>query len=249
MSSVQDHRFNEEGAEQLLGALAGIVSAHIVTDGAGQIVEVHILAAPELHPKQVVRNVESALSAGLGIQIDRRIVSVAQIRTEGANGQRAAAPVMAHRALVDGTGEDRAGDSAEPDPPTPGATSRPVSRRLEYVRYHSRRSRDRCTCQVVLRSGEEEVTGTGQGPDTAAGRAEAAAGAVFDALGRARPEVRVRLEAATISASRGRTFVLISAHAVMDRTTTPLAGAAAVTRSAEEAAILAALQASNRWSG
>lgn len=239
MTSAHDRRFHEEDAEQLIGALAGVVSAHIVTDGTGRMVEIHVLSTPDLHPKQVVRNVESALSAGLGIQVDRRIVSVAQIRTEGGNGMGTGPEAGAVIAAMADAGDAPA--AAEP------AAARPPDR-LQYVRYEARREDDRCTCQVVLRSGDGEVTGTGEGPDTAAGRAEAAARAVFDGIGRIRGDLRLSLEGAVISSSRGRSFVIISAHALQDRATTPLAGAAAMTRSPEEAAILAALQASNRWS-
>ena len=65
--------------ERLLSSLAGVVSARVLLDYEGRIRELHVLATPELHPKQVVRNVESALSAGLGVEVDRRVVSVAQI--------------------------------------------------------------------------------------------------------------------------------------------------------------------------
>lgn len=234
MTSAQEPRLQDDAAERLLCALAGIVSAHIVTGDDGRMVEIHVLATSELHPKQVVRNVESALSAGLGIPIDRRIVSVAQIRTETSNGS--------------GTGgrEDAQVESPAAPAAMPGAVD---TGRLQYVRYEARRREERCTCSVVLRSGEEEVTGTGDGPDTAAGRAEAAARAVFDAIGRARPALRLKLEGAVITHSRGRSFAIISAHRLLDRATVPLAGAAVLHRSPEEAAILAALQASNRCSG
>ena len=69
-------------AERLLASLTGVVSAHVVAGPEGTLREIHVLATPDLHPKQVVRNVESALSAGLGIHIDRRIVSVAQVRPD-----------------------------------------------------------------------------------------------------------------------------------------------------------------------
>jgi hypothetical protein len=241
MTSVQEQRYDERDAEALLGALAGIVSAHIVRDATGRMAEIHVLATSEHHPKQVVRNVESALSAGLGIEVDRRIVSVAQIRTETTNGYRdePAASVAGADAAEGLAVEYDAGvtPEAEPEPA-----------RLEYVRFSARRDAEQCICDVILRTDREEVTGTGRGPDTKLGRAEAAARAVFDAIGRARPEVRLVLEGAALSRSRGRQYVIVSAHTLLDRDTVPLAGAAVVSRSPEEAAILAALQASNRWS-
>src|SRR5262245_46273742 len=69
-------------SERLLAALEGVVSARVVMDPHGRIVEIHILSTHELHPKQIVRNVESALSAGLGLVVDRRVISVAQLRPD-----------------------------------------------------------------------------------------------------------------------------------------------------------------------
>ena len=233
MSSAHDPIAPADDAERLLRALAGVVSAHVVADATGDIVEIHVLAAGELHPKQMVRNVESALSAGLGIQIDRRIVSVAQIRSDiDANG---------HQPGTDTPAPEQTDEPVQPSlaPPPP---------RLEFVRYQSHRDAERCRCEVILRSGDDEVTGTGDAPDTAAGRAEAAARAVFNGVRQARGGIRIELEAAVISSSRGKSYVIVSAHAVLDRGSISLAGAASLTRSPEEAAILAALQATNRWS-
>lgn len=265
MSAAQKPVPTPGQAEELLAALEGVVSAHVVTEAGGRIVEIHILASGDLHPKQVVRNVESALSAGLGIGIDRRVVSVAQIRsTEGGSGEGGEAGDGGNAGgVADGAEALPAGGAAEGNGISNGR--RPVlatevgapgggasvaaARRLEYVRYESRREIGSFACEVVVRDGGEEIRGRGAGPDTAAGRAEAAARAVMDALGKARPELRLALEGAVLSSSRGREYVIIAAHAVQDRETVSLCGAAPVSRSPEEAAILAALQATNRWSG
>lgn len=229
---------------QLLASLAGVLSAHVVTEPSGRITEIHILASPDLHPKQVVRNVESALSAGLGIPIDRRIVSVAQLRTAdstvSSNGQTTTAPADGPELPAGST--PTAEDELEPTPDSA------VARRLEFVRYKSNRQGDSCTCEVVLRGEDAEIAGHGTSTNTAGGRAEAAARAVLDGIRKARPELRLELEGATLSSARGRTFILVAAHLLGDRDTVRLAGAARMTRSPEEAAILAALQATNRWS-
>ena len=251
---------SDNRAERLLASLAGILSAHVVTDQVGRIVEIHILSAAELHPKQVVRNVESALSAGLGIEIDRRIVSVAQIRTpadEATSNGHPAGRGVDPAALVEGEAAEagapgtngRKGPAAKSRAPGSDPRGAGESVRLEYVRFKSRRDAEQCACDVVLRDVDHEVIGHGAGPDTAAGRAESAARAVLDAIGQARSGLRLELEGAVISASRGRSYVIVSARAVLDRMTVPLAGAAALARSPEEAGILAALQATNRWSG
>lgn len=229
-------------AQALLASLAGVLSAHVVTSPAGKICEVHILAVADLHPKQVVRNVESALSAGLGIAIDRRLVSVAQVRTPGVAASSNGRPTAESGPASSAGSETILTQPARDDPA-------PAAGRLEFVRYQARREGDRCGCEVLLRARGVDFRGSGTGSDTLGGRAAASARAVVDAIARARPHLRLELDGATISSARGRTFVIVGAHVLLDRSTIRLAGAAALTRSPEEAAILASLQATNRWSG
>jgi hypothetical protein len=241
MSSSWFPASDQPDAETLLASLSGVLSAHVVCGPSGRLLEIHILSSAALHPKQMVRNVESALRAGLGMDVDRRIISVAQVRTPGhgdatSNGQTPS-PLAPNAGDEDHVhGQDDAGTG------TPRG-------RLEFVRYASRRQDGRCTCEVVLRDDPAEVTGAGTGPDTAAGRAESAARAVLDAICRARPDLKLELDGATLTSSRGRTFVIAAAQLLRGRDVVRLAGAAALTRSPEEAAILATLQATNRWSG
>jgi len=220
------------GAERLLCSLAGIVSARVVTDRDGQLAEIHVLATDALHPKQVVRNVESALRAGLGLEIDRRIVSVAQVKVE------------------DG-GPPRRGAEAEVAPlgVTPAEPARtPPSGRLYFADFDARCDpMQRATCRVVLRAGEREFVGTGEGPGTTQGRVEAAARAAFAALADAREGMPLGLEGACIVEAHGRSYVLVAARGLQGRRFVSLAGTAPLSRSPEEAAILAALQAANRW--
>src|SRR6185437_14707507 len=65
-------------AENLLTSLEGILSARVVTTPLGELSEVHVLAQAGLSPKQLVRNIESALLAQLGLKIDHRKISIAQ---------------------------------------------------------------------------------------------------------------------------------------------------------------------------
>ncbi len=244
MSSAQKPAPTTRAAEELLASLAGIVSAHVVADDTGRLVEIHILCTPDIHPKQVVRNVESALTAGLGLHIDRRVVSVAQIRSsltaEGEADEEDLSPALG--ALVGDEGEP----AQSPGDRQPAPESTPA--RVEFVRFEARRDAEYCTCDVTLIAHGREIIGTSSGADTAPGRAEAAARAVFNALEQARPDLRLELEGAVIAAARGANYVIVAAHALLDRNTVPLAGAAPLARSPEEAAILAALQATNRWS-
>ncbi len=213
----------EASVERLLASLAGVVSVRAIAGADGRLEEIHVLSTPELHPKQVVRNVESALSAGLGLEVDRRIVSVAQVREDvWAEGELGPVPVEAD-------------------------TERPRDR-LVMARYDTRTAGPhQAHCRVVLRRGDAEYTGAGEAANTPQGRAVAAARALFAALAASRGREDVALEDATLVDALGRTYVLVAAHGLAGRSTVPLTGAAAVARSPEEAAILASLQATNRW--
>jgi hypothetical protein len=65
-------------AENLLTSLEGILSARVVTTPLGEVSEIHILAQSGLQAKQLVRNIESALLAQLGLKVDHRKISIAQ---------------------------------------------------------------------------------------------------------------------------------------------------------------------------
>ncbi len=65
-------------AENLIGSLQGVLSARVVATGSGEIKEIHVFTRGGTAAKQVVRNVESALLAHLGLAVDHRKISVAQ---------------------------------------------------------------------------------------------------------------------------------------------------------------------------
>lgn len=66
--------------EGTLSRLRGVVSARVVTDERGEIVEIHVLADQGRHPKQASRDIESALFSEFGIRVDHRKISIAQTR-------------------------------------------------------------------------------------------------------------------------------------------------------------------------
>ena len=64
--------------ENIIRSLNGVISACIVTGKSGEIEEIHVLADSTKAPKQIVRDVESALMAKFEVEIDHKKVSVAQ---------------------------------------------------------------------------------------------------------------------------------------------------------------------------
>ncbi len=68
-----------EEVEALLSKLPGVLSSRVVVNDWGGVEEIHILATCERHPKQIVRNVESALAARWALHVDHKKISVAQL--------------------------------------------------------------------------------------------------------------------------------------------------------------------------
>jgi hypothetical protein len=68
-----------QAIERELCRLPDVTVARLVTDDVGRIIEAHIIATQNKHPKQIVRDVQSVALAEFGLEIDRRVVSVVQL--------------------------------------------------------------------------------------------------------------------------------------------------------------------------
>jgi hypothetical protein len=206
-------------AERLLGELTGVVSARIVADTTGRIEEVHVLTTNSVSPKQTVRNVESALLAQLGIEIDHRKVSVAQ--TESKEGSSAKIIGIGQLAGV---------------------------RRYLFEGYEfERKMPQQIICRVRLKL-DKEYVGTAEGTDIERGRLNAAAQAVLNALEQAEERhVSFALDGIKIIDVFDLPVAVAAIYGLSGRTRTYLAGAAPVNEAPEHAVILATLKATNRW--
>ena len=207
-------------AEELIASLAGVLSARIVADRAGGIEEVHVLTTPEIQPKQMVRNVESALMAQLGLKVDHRKISVAQ------TAEMKPIQVLEKEAVAE-------------------AASR---RKLVFVDLviESPRPR-RVTVRVLLKLDGEEMEGVEEGVDEARSRVQLAARAAVKAMERDLEESGVVLEGVRVVDAFDRKIVLAAVQGVSGRVSQLLVGTCEVKESAEQAAVLAVLDATNRW--
>lgn len=79
-----------EACRALLKRLPGVYAAGPRFDADGALTEIHVLASLKRNPKQVVRDVQSALFAAYGVEVDHRIVSVAQLPENPLEGGDAA---------------------------------------------------------------------------------------------------------------------------------------------------------------
>jgi len=207
-------------AEQLIAALSGVLSARIVTGRGGEIEEIHVLTTAEVQPKQAVRNVESALMAQLGIKVDHRKISVAQtaeVRPIDVLEQQAVSDAASRRKLVYA---DLVIESPRP-------------KRVEI--------------RVLLRSGDVLVEGMEEGVDEARSRVQLAARAAVKAIEKDLVDSGVVLEGVRVVEAFDRKLVLAGVHGVGGRTSQLLVGTAEIKESPEQAAVLAVLDATNRW--
>ena len=226
-------------AEELLATLPGVVSARIVAGPSGAVDEIHLLTTDEVHPKQTVRNVESALLAHLGMRVSHKKISVATSNE----------PAMKR------TGEYAAVPSVVPHTP-PSLPPIPVApieefpkRRLYFEDVEVRRSRTRgVACRVTLRKGDETFVGESEGVENERQRIELAARAALAAITQAEGNTRtLGLEGCRTLDAFEREFVFVGVSARVGRDNSLLTGSAEVKESPEQSAVLAVLDATNRW--
>jgi hypothetical protein len=208
-------------AENLLTSLTGVLSASVVVSPQGEVTEIHVLTRNDVSPKQVVRNIESALMAQLGMKIDHRKISVAQ------------------------TADVRPIEQLQEDAISTRAKKRVVVFRRLEVRPADRPQR--VVVRVKLSFGEREAEAEEMGTDTTRNRVEAAARAAALCLDDLMPDNSIALEGAQIIEAFDRKFVFAAVHGLGGREAQLLTGTCEIRESAERSAVLAVLNATNRW--
>ena len=207
--------------ENLLTSLTGVLSARVVVTPQGEVSEIHVLTQSDLDAKRVVRNIESALMAQLGMRIDHRKISVAQtadVRPIEALQQEAIDERAKRRVVV-----------------FQGLEVRPAERQ------------QRVLVHVKLSFQDRQAESHEQGTDTPRNRVEAAARAAAACLDELLPDNSVALEGAQIIDAFDRKFVLVAVHGLGGREAQLLTGTCEIRESAEQSAVLAVLDATNRW--
>ncbi|HEX8724828.1 MAG TPA: hypothetical protein VF737_05500 [Gemmatimonadaceae bacterium] len=217
-------------AEELLATLPGVISARIVAGANGSVEEIHLLTTDEVAPKATVRNVESALMAHLGMRVSHKKISVAATRD---------------------TGRRPTEETPAPQVAIPAVPVQDVRRRLLYFDdIEVRRSRSSgVTCRVTLRKGDSSYVGEADGLESPRLRVELAAKAALQAITRCEAESvgLLGLHGCMAISAFDHEFVFVGITARFERETVLLNGTAEVKESMETAAVLAVLDATNRW--
>lgn len=208
-------------AENLLTSLEGVLSARVVTTPLGEVSEVHILAQAGQPAKQVVRNVESALLAHLGLRVDHRKISIAQ------------------------TAEVKPLETLERSAVREKSLMRSVLFESCQVLPGRRPGRTLVTVSLSCLGNQEQAEE--EGPDTPRGRVEAAARASVAVLDKWVTRGSLVLDAARGLEINGQDVVFATVQAVNGRESLLLTGTAESKGNLERAAVLAVLDATNRW--
>jgi len=208
-------------AEVLLTSLKGVLSARVVATASGEITEVHILTASGLTAKQVVRNVESALLAQLGIKLDHRKISVAQT-----------AEVLPLEAMEDRAVAERARKRGV------------IFRRVEVTPTETPH---RVTVTVILERDGQELSARENAADADRTRLVAAARATVSILDGLVTDGTIDLAGAQLSDMFDARLVFVGLHVLQGREARLHVGACEVKGSVEQAGALAVLDATNRW--
>ncbi len=71
-----------EEYESFIKKIPGILSSKMIVNNRGEIIELHILADTNRNPKQISRDIQSALMVKYHLPLDHKVISIAQIRDE-----------------------------------------------------------------------------------------------------------------------------------------------------------------------
>jgi hypothetical protein len=245
-------------AEELIATLPSVVSVRIVPTDSGGVSAIHVLTTGETAAKQMVRNVESALMAHLGMRVDHRKVSVATTTA------RPTPPTgVSHDAVEAAVASPPGKPKATPSHGSAVVHAKPVEkgstqaahgdssgRTMYFEDVEVRGSRAKgAGCKVTLRRGDDVFVGEAEGVETDRSRVELAARATLAAIAKSdgAQERRLNLEGSKIVAAFDKEFVFVGVTVRHGRESSLLTGSAEVKDSAETAAVLAVLDATNRW--
>ena len=264
-------------AEELIATLQGVLSVRIVPSETGAIDEIHVLTTDVVLPKQTVRNIESALMAQLGLRVNHRKISIATTldTPRATDSAPPVSHTGSHTAYVPragsssfGAGTPAAGTTAPGGPadvavpaaaPIAGRRAVPVDvpnagkRALIFEDVEVRRSRSKgVLCRVTLGRAGDDFIGEAEGQETERSRIDLAARATLLAIveamkGTPGAERSLALEGSKLIDAFEREFIFVSVTARIGRESVVLTGSCEVRESAETSAVLAVLDATNRW--
>ncbi|HEX6611970.1 MAG TPA: hypothetical protein VF051_14420 [Hyphomicrobiaceae bacterium] len=211
-------------AEAILRDLPSVLGAFVREDVNGHPREVHLLVSPGPNVKLLAQDVREMLEEKLGLPVDQRVISIAQLAEDIAD-----------------FGDTTIADLTEPV--TPEARTR-------FVGVESESQDQRVTVRCRLQHGDRTLEAEAVELDVGVGRARASVAATLRAASQVTGEaVRLEIESVSIVRAFDREYVVVAliAGAVrFGRGLMHLVGAHPIEHDVESASALAALKAINR---
>ncbi len=225
-------------AEATIRRLREVEGVSVSADGQ-EIREIHVLTSSPRPPKNLVRDIQTVLKAGLGLTIDHRVVSIARAQAPGAPAAAAAPPAV----------EPAPAAAPAPlpiDDDVPAATADRI--RFESVNLFVSGPRTQAQVELRWRGMPRMGNSSGWGSRDDAHRlvAQATAGAVQEFLFE---PVALNVVGAEIVAVGRVRVALVSMALLAHRQEKVLTGSCAIEHDTEQAVVLATLDALNRVVG
>ena len=242
-------RETKEAAEAVLRELPSVVGAFVREDVYGHPREVHLLVRSGPDPRHLARDIRDLLEERLGVPVDQRVISIAQLAP---GDERTRAPERPATAAVPPSSDPTPTPQAAP--PAGAAAAAPPTHaaepRIRFLGVETQVRDARVMVRAQLQAGERELHGEAVELEAANGRARAGAAAALQAVtDAAEKHGRFELENASVVRVLERDYVLVSALAnspYLGRRPIALCGAQVVDVDIESAAALGALKAVNR---
>lgn len=214
--------------DRLLETLTGVVRARVRQADGGRLSEIHVLSDGAAAPKQIVRNIETALRTAFDLSIDHRVVSIAVLKEDVDAGD------------VD---EVAAGNGVASKSVRKGVP-RVVFRRLRVVQEEPLK----VTAYVELQLDDVIFEGSHRDTDTPRSRVYSSARAVIEALEYlAEKEMAFYLAGLESVNAFQKDVLVVLVEGRMDRDKRRMLGTAIVEEDPQEAAVRAVLDAVNRF--
>ena len=225
---MPQQRHTKAEAEAVLRELPSVLGAFVREDVYGHPREVHLLVKSGTIPRDLAKDVREMLEEKLGVPVDQRVISIAQVAENGGT------------TLAEAMGPADGGRSSDA----------PQIRRVQMIRVESSRSLGWIETHAFVRRGEAEFEGTAREVESARGSVRAGARAMAAAVSNAcAPALRVDIETVALLSAFDGDHALVSlaaASPLFGRSVRTLVGAHPVETDAVESGALAVLKATNR---
>ncbi|MCP4144129.1 MAG: hypothetical protein GY752_02455 [bacterium] len=232
-----------QDAENWICQIKDVRQCKIDLDNAGEVVGVHVVAAMDRDPKQIVRDVEGLLKARLDLDIFYKKIGVVQVVDgESSHLNQKAAPVPVSKPISSKPTQISKQPPAKPVArPAPAVISRLV---CESVSVRSGRN---LSAEVELKNGDESFTGICKGSNSTGNDLMLVASASVSALNKLLDgDMELALSEIREANVSGDKVLLVAIELISGRKIEKLYGTCAIQRNLHQAVVYSVLDAVNR---